>query len=443
MKILFFPYKYIYIYIYMNKIITINNYKFIFNNNKDSKITQVDAYINNGCIYEQKDNAGISHLLEHVLMDSWDKCKNGCNDYWKKKGIISNAYTGMTYVNYFIRGLEKYTFEMLDYILSICISPSINKKRIEKEKKAVLNELLINDSDPSIKAYDLLNHLLFNNEGLMLQDDITLQIDNLKKLNLKELQNWTKKYYSQGNIIFIINGKFDKKRVIKLIEKKTQHIENIVCIPPPSNIFIKSFKLKYIKRDSKNTNIFFSFFNDLTQKNKEIYYVKILKGFLGTEITSFLFNELREKLKLIYSINFDFYIQFFGSFITIQISTQNKHIQKVIFNAIKIFKKLLNGDFTEKYLQYVKEICLVSYYGRCKNTINYSEHYGEQYINQIYNLNDIKIYSHTEIINIIKMVDKKKFIEFVKRVLNFDNLKIVYEGKREIKNLQLLAQRKI
>ena len=168
-----------------------------------------------------------------------------------------------------------------------------------------------------------------------------------------------------------------------------------------------------------------------------------MKGFLGTEITSFLFNELREKLKLIYSINFDFYIQFFGSFITIQISTQNKHIQKVIFNAIKIFKKLLNGDFTEKYLQYVKEICLVSYYGRCKNTINYSEHYGEQYINQIYNLNDIKIYSHTEIINIIKMIDKKKFIEFVKRVFNFDNLKIVYEGKREIKNLQLLAQRKI
>ena len=43
-------------------------------------------------------------------------------------------------------------------------------------------------TDPSIKAYDLLNHLLFNNEGLMLQDDITLQIDNLKKLNLKELQ---------------------------------------------------------------------------------------------------------------------------------------------------------------------------------------------------------------------------------------------------------------
>ena len=91
----------------MNKIKIINNFKFIFNNNKDSKITQVDAYINNGFIYEQKDNAGISHLLEHVLMDSWDKCKMVAMIIGKK-GIISNAYTGMTYVNYFIRGLEKY-----------------------------------------------------------------------------------------------------------------------------------------------------------------------------------------------------------------------------------------------------------------------------------------------------------------------------------------------
>lgn len=427
----------------MNKIITINNYKFIFNNNDNAKITQVDAYINNGCIFENRENVGISHLLEHVIMDSWLKCKDGCNNYWKKRGIISNAYTGMTNVNYFIRGLEKYTYEMLDYILSICISPVITTKRIKKEKNAVLNELLINDNHPHIKAYNALNNLLFNNEGLMLQDNIKIQIDNLKKLNIQKLQDWTNKYYSQGNIIFIITGKFNKQKAINIIEKKVKNIKNIICITPPSNIFIRSLQVKYIEGKNKNTTIFFSFHSELSQKDKEIHYVKILKGFLGTEITSFLFNELREKLKLIYSITFESYIHFFGSFVTIEISTENKNIKKVIFNAIKIFKKLLSGEFTEKYLQYVKETCLVSYYSICKNLIYFNEHYGEQYINQIYNLDNANIYSHKEIINIIEKVNKKSFVDYVKKILIFDNLKIVYQGQKEIKNLKVLVQQRI
>jgi predicted Zn-dependent peptidase len=427
----------------MNKIITINNFKFILNNNKKAKITQVDAYINNGCIFENKKNVGISHLLEHVIMDSWEKCDNGCNDYWKKRGIVSNASTGMTFVNYFIRGLEKYTYEMLDYIISICISPIITKKRIEKEKNAVLNELLINDNDPNIAAYNLLNKMLFNNEGLMLQDDIQLQINNLKEIKKQDLQKWTKKYYSQGNIIFIITGNFNKKKVKQFIKKKVDTIKNFVCIVPPTNVFIPQFKLKYIKGNTKNTTIFFTIYSKLSQRDKEINYIKLLNGFLGTQMTSFLFNTLREKLKLIYSINFDYYIQFYGSFFVIQISTENKNIEKVIFNTIKIFKDLLKGNFTEKYLNYVKETCLVSYYSRSKNIINFNEYYGEQIINQIYNIDDLHIFSHEEIIDFIKQVTKPKFIEYLKKVLIFDNLKIVYQGKKEVKNLPLLAQQRI
>ena len=165
-----------------NNVITINNFKIILNYDKNAKITQIDSYINTGFIYENKNNAGISHLLEHIIIDGWKKCNPSCYGYWKKKGASLNASTGQTYVNYYINGLTKYIYEMLEYIISISLNPILTETRLKKEKTAVHNELLIHKTHPSMKLYDSLNKHLFNIEGLQYQDDVDLQISNLKKL---------------------------------------------------------------------------------------------------------------------------------------------------------------------------------------------------------------------------------------------------------------------
>ena len=91
----------------MNKVITINNFKIIFNHDKNAKICKIDSYINNGMIYENKNNCGISHLVEHIVIDGWKKCGSSCNEYWKKRGVEINAETSQTYINYFITGLSR------------------------------------------------------------------------------------------------------------------------------------------------------------------------------------------------------------------------------------------------------------------------------------------------------------------------------------------------
>ena len=83
----------------MNKleVIEINDFKVILNYNKTSNTTMIESYISNGFINENFENAGISHLLEHVITEGWKKCgKKGCTDYWKRKGVITNASTGQT-----------------------------------------------------------------------------------------------------------------------------------------------------------------------------------------------------------------------------------------------------------------------------------------------------------------------------------------------------------
>ena len=135
----------------------------LLNNRPKSKTILVESYINNGNVDEEHDNMGISHLLEHVCTDSWKKCGKNCTDLWKKRGAVMNASTGQTYVNYYIHGLNQYCFELLDYIVSISTNPTVTKKTTEKEKAAVINELLI-----------LSLHLVFPTE----MSDITLSFFN-------------------------------------------------------------------------------------------------------------------------------------------------------------------------------------------------------------------------------------------------------------------------
>ena len=57
-----------------HELIEINDFKIILNNDTNAKTTMVESYISSGFINENNENAGISHLLEHVLIDSWEKC---------------------------------------------------------------------------------------------------------------------------------------------------------------------------------------------------------------------------------------------------------------------------------------------------------------------------------------------------------------------------------
>ena len=114
-----------------HEVIEINDFKIILNYRSDSSTVMVESYISSGYINENRENVGISHLLEHVVCEGWKKCGNkGCSEYWKKRGVLTNASTGQTTVQYYMHGLKQFSKEMVDYIVSISIDPNIIVWRI-------------------------------------------------------------------------------------------------------------------------------------------------------------------------------------------------------------------------------------------------------------------------------------------------------------------------
>ena len=280
-----------------HEVIDINDFKIILNHNPNSKTTMIESFISSGFINENKENAGISHLLEHLVCDGWKKCgSKGCQAYWKKRGVLTNASTGQTTIQYYMHGLKQFDLEMLDYIISISINPELSKSRMNKEIKAVQNELMIHSNHPNMGLYNIINGMLFRIEGLIYQDDMPLQLKNLKKFNIPMLKSWCNRFYGSGNMIFVISGNFSKSKCINLLKKKLTKARPIKVIPKYSDIFKPGIEVKYLKNTQvDNTTIAFAFHAPIYQRDMEVFYIDFFKEFIGSGIASMLMEELREK----------------------------------------------------------------------------------------------------------------------------------------------------
>ena len=325
-----------------HELIEINDFKIILNHRADAKTTMVESYISSGFINESIENAGISHLLEHVVTEGWKKCGDaGCQAYWKKRGVLTNASTGQTTVQYYMHGLEQYSMSMLDYIVSISINPEITKSRIDKEKKAVQNELMIHAAHPQMGLFNLLNKMLFRIEGLIVQDDMPLQLKNLDAIGtVDKLKSWCNRFYGSGNMIFVISGNFSRKKIISFLTTKLKKARPVKVIPTYTDIFKPGLDVQFLKNDQiDNTNISFAFHAPIYQQDMDVYYIEFFKEFIGSGITSMLMEVLREQNEWIYNVGIDNYTSPYGTFIIIEIATKNEHIKNVVVETLKILKK--------------------------------------------------------------------------------------------------------
>ena len=316
---------------------------------------------------------------------------------------------------------------------------------MNKEKKAVQNELMIHAAHPQMQLYNVMNKMLFRLEGLISQDDMKLQLKNLKTFTVEELRAWARRFYGSGNIIFVISGEFRKGQIINLLRRRLKKANPIRVIPKYTDIFKQGLEVAFLKNNKiENTNIAFAFHAPIYQKEVEIFYIDFFKEFIGSGVTSMLMEELREKKQWIYNVSIDNYTTPYGTYMVIEISTKNKHIVDVVLGALKILKNLSRGKFSADYLEYVKRAYMVEHYSTCVNNTYLSDFYGEQYINQLYNVGEKDtILSFDEVATRILKLRKMNFVMFVKRLLIFSNMKIAYQGKREIKNLLSLVQDKI
>ena len=413
----------------------IHNYRIVLVPIRDSNTVYIQSFILSGRMNENKKSSGISHLLEHVLTESWSKCKNDCAKYWGDKGIITNASTGDTTINYYVEGLSKHTREILEYIINITTKPEINSSRIDIEKKAVREELIRDMNDPGWKMGLELSSFFYSHEGLQNSNNIPLQIKNLKTINKKNLINYCKKVYTPTNILFVIAGKFNKNNILTIFKN---HLPKIKCpglsnmifhytknITKPKTIFIPN-------KHAKTAEIVVTFLSPIYPWSKECPFFKLITDILSDGMESLFMKKLRRQPPhLIYNIHVYIDSDITGTLTTIETTGDEKNVAKIIAGINRVLKDFLEGNFEDEQIIRVKDINMIKEDALCKNNTFWGDFYGSQYINQLYRKTP-KIYKYAEITKIIRSATKADIIRTANKLFNLKNMLTIYQCKRPI-----------
>ena len=379
-------------------------------------ILRVDGYVRTGYYTENINNLGINHLLEHLMVDSYDKCKDSCIHYFNSLGHIINGHTHEFFVKYVNNNIleSKSNKESLEYIIHSLLKPKkhIWKKILTREKKAVIQELktLLNTSN--FKFVNEQNKILYNNQGLQYIDNMYLQLTNLKNINIDMLYKYYNEYYSRNNICISIIGNIKYESLVKLLKSviskptTSDSYDNMKtffsqdnyssCIISPQ---LKNRCVYYISNNksgltegdiknknknkngiSKNVRMEFVFFNKIIYHKRIQVYINVILLY----IKRILFYELRTKSKYVYSIYTNPVYTSNNIQIKIETFCEPVNAKKVYNKIVILINDIIKHGFDVKLLQSIISILRMSYYRtQYKNNTELNSFYENEIIHHM------------------------------------------------------------
>ena len=260
----------------------------------------IGIWVKVGSRYEDMNNNGVSHFIEHMLFKGTKKrtAKEIANSIDKIGGQI-NAFTAKECTCFYAKVLDTHFDIALDVLADMFLSSSFSDVEIEKEKGVVLEEINMYEDSPEDLVHDIFTQSVWNQNPLGMP--ILGTEDSLKGLNRNDIIDYFNKNYTPENIVVSVVGNFQEKYVLDEIEKIFSGYEPVKAdrkiINKPT--FIPNYKHK--KKDTEQAHLCMGF-NGIELGNKFTYPLLVMNNIFGGAMSSRLFQKIREEKGLAYSV---------------------------------------------------------------------------------------------------------------------------------------------
>lgn len=258
-------------------------------------------WINIGGRYESASNKGISHFLEHLLFKGTKKysCRL-IKESIEGIGGALNGFTSEEFTCYLVKIPHRYWSTSLDILSDMVLNPSLKAQDIEKERSVILEELKMYKDLPQSYVYELLDQLLWPDQPL--GSPIIGTVESLNKIGRPQLAAFQSAHYTPENIVISAVGRLDEslfnKKVQGIFSHRVSHGENTFKTAENTQ---KKNQLKIFDKDTEQTHMAMGFCG--LKRNHHLKHAQtLLHIILGANMSSRLFNEVREKRALAYEI---------------------------------------------------------------------------------------------------------------------------------------------
>jgi len=259
----------------------------------------IGVWLMRGSRHESDERSGIAHFVEHMLFKGTDS--RSAEDIAQAIDSIGgqlDAFTAKEYASYYIKVLDEHLPLAIELLSDIVMNPAFAPEEIVREKKVILEEIKMVEDTPDDLVHELFTQQFW--EGHPLGRPILGSKETVEALAQATLRDYFRAAYAAPNMIVSAAGNLDHAQLRELVSTA------FATLPPQGESFteeaptVKSTVLTRTK-ELEQSHICLGT-NSYPQNHEDRYVSYILNSLLGGSMSSRLFQNVREKRGLAYSV---------------------------------------------------------------------------------------------------------------------------------------------
>lgn len=244
---------------------------------------------------------GISHYLEHLLFKGSRKYSSDqIKESVEGVGGALNAFTSEENTCYYAKFLSKHFRKVFDVLSDMSLRPLLKSVDIEKERTVIIEEIKMYKDLPQFQVQELFDGLLWPDHPL--GRNIAGTVASVSGISRAQLMDYHRLWYSPAHIVIACAGDLEGEVVEQDVEKifgklKTADMLSIV----PFVARETGPKVRVMNKPIEQTHVTLGF-PGLKRSDKDRFALGLMHVISGGNMSSRLFNEIREKKGLAYEI---------------------------------------------------------------------------------------------------------------------------------------------
>jgi len=309
-------------------------------------------WVSGGSRDEEKAENGISHFIEHMIFKG---TRNRSSLQIAKEldaiGGLSNAFTTKEYTCFHSKVLDKHFSVLADILSDIFLNSTFDPQDIDRERQVILQEISMVDDSPDEHIHELFNRLFWIDHPLGMS--VLGTGETVSAISKKEILDYIKRFYTPDRIIIAAAGNIDHEAVIAFFKPLFESIEPGEKAPPLNSPHINSDVSSHYK-DLEQVHICLGgqaphILSDLR------FASAIFNTILGGNMSSRLFQEIREKRGLAYSIYSFLSAYIDAGLLGVSVSTGPLEVNNALEVINAEIKKIQQGEISDTDLEEAKE----------------------------------------------------------------------------------------
>jgi predicted Zn-dependent peptidase len=256
------------------------------------------VWVDVGARHEPAEINGISHVLEHMAFKGTTRRSAlQIAEEIEAVGGYLNAYTSREVTAYHARILKGDTPLAIDILADILQNSTFNEQEFEREQSVIVQEIGQTYDTPDDIIFDYFQEVCYPNQPVGRAILGTAEI--VRALSPHQVQAYLKAHYGARQMVFAAAGSLDHQQIVHLVEEK---FANLPFDCPKETIpAVYEGGTLHQPRDLEQTHLVMGF-EGIPFRHPDYYTASILASILGGGMSSRLFQEVREKRGLVYSI---------------------------------------------------------------------------------------------------------------------------------------------